>query len=253
MIDLHCHLLPGIDDGADTEELTLQMIHQAIDEGIETIVVTPHHDNGSYYNPSSTIVRVCENIQNKIQSLDLPITILPGQEVRITKRTLDEMEKGHLQTLADTDYILIELPTMEIPREMDDTLFELRVAGYKPILAHPERNAAIIADPNRLLEWVQEGLYSQITSHSLTGLFGKKIQRFSEDLLKNGLAHFIATDAHHVNVRNLSLSRAYERITALSGSDFSLRIQENSLAVIENEEIWASDALWKKKKWFKWW
>lgn len=253
MIDIHCHLLPNIDDGAASEEIALEMAAQAVSEGIHTVIATPHHSNGKYHTPRETIHSAVASVNRLFERHNIALEVFSGQEVRLTRSTLEEMEKGELQTLGNSKYLLVELPSMEVPRFTDELLYEIRVAGWKPVLAHPERNAELVANPQKLLEWVQEGLYTQVTSHSLTGMFGKKLQQFSLSLFKNGLAHLVASDAHEPRNRNIALNQAYHHLVAGIGQSFADSIKYNAEAILANDRLETVEPAWKMKKWYQWW
>ena len=237
MIDIHSHILPSLDYGAKTMEDSLEMARLAVREGIETIVATPHHKNGVYENEKATILPSIDLFQKQLEINQIPLTVLPGQEVRIYGELLEEWEQGSIQTINDTPYILIEFPSNHIPRYAKTLFFELLNKGLYPILVHPERNAAIMENPNLLYDFAQMGVASQLTSGSITGKFGKKIKKISNDLVAANLIHFIASDAHNVTSRQFWMNEARDEIEKQFGMSQLYYFEENARFVIEGQPI----------------
>lgn len=152
MIDLHCHILAGIDDGAESMDASLAMAREAVDQGITHILCTPHHNNGRYDNPKATVISTVALLQAELDQRNLPLTLLEGQEVRITGELLEEIRRDQIlfTDLSDV-YLLIEFPTMDVPAYTEELFFELRALGKVPVIVHPERNAKFREDPNRLI------------------------------------------------------------------------------------------------------
>lgn len=238
MIDIHCHILPGIDDGAKTSGDTLTMLKSAIDEGITTITATPHH-NPQFNNESSLILKKVKEVQNIIDEHQLPIEVLPGQEVRIYGDLLKEFSEGKLLTAAGTSsYILIEFPSNHVPAYAKELFYNIQLEGLQPILVHPERNSGIIENPDILFDFIEQGVLSQITASSVTGHFGKKIQKLSFKMIENHLTHFVASDAHNVTSRAFKMKEAFEIIEDSYGSGVSRMFQNNAESVILNESFY---------------
>ncbi len=162
MIDIHCHILPGIDDGAKTAEDTLTMLKSAIDEGITVITATPHL-NPEYHNEAPLILTKVKEVQTMIDENHLPIQILPGQEVRIYGDLLKDFSDGKLLTSAGTStYMLVEFPTNHVPRYAGELFYNMKLQGIQPILVHPERNSGIIENPKLLFEFIEQGVLSKL-------------------------------------------------------------------------------------------
>lgn len=213
MIDIHCHILSGIDDGAKTALDTLTMLKSAVDEGITTIAVSPHH-NPQYNNERPLILEKVAEVQQIVRENQLSIENLPRQEVRIYGDLLQDYAAGKLVTSSDrSHYILIEFPSNHVPKYATQLFYDMNLNGLQPILVHPERNAGIIENPDLLYEFVEQGVLSQITASSITGHFGKKIQKLSFQIIENELAHFVASDAHNVTSRAFKMREAFEIIT----------------------------------------
>ena len=238
MIDIHCHILSGIDDGAKTSRDTLTMLKSAIDEGITVITATPHH-NPEFNNESPLILKKVEEVQDLIDAYHLPIQILPGQEVRIYGDLLKDFAQGKLLTVAGTsNYMLIEFPSNHVPEYAKELFYHMQLQEIQPILVHPERNTKIIEHPEILFNFIEQGVLSQITASSITGHFGKKIQKLTFQIIENHLTHFVASDAHNVTSRAFKMKEAFEIIEERYGSDLSQRFKDNAQSVILNKSVY---------------
>ncbi|MQW22627.1 MULTISPECIES: tyrosine-protein phosphatase [unclassified Lactococcus] len=250
MIDLHCHILPAIDDGAKTDEDTLKMLQTAVAEGIKVITASPHH-NPEYHNESEGILKKVKEVDAIIQKHQLPIQVLPGQEVRIYGELLEDYEAGKLLTSAGTtNYMLIEFPSNHVPRYASKLFYNMKLQGLQPILVHPERNTGIIENPNLLYDFVEQGVLSQITASSVTGHFGKKIQKLTFQIIEHKLTHFVASDAHNITSRTFKMKEAFELITNEFGEEVSKRFDINAHSVLLNESIYPNSPSRIKNKKF---
>lgn len=238
MIDLHCHILPGVDDGAQTLEDSLAMAEKAISQGITHILCTPHHNNGKYKNPKQTVIPRVAQLQEELDQRQLPLTVLEGQEVRITGDLLEDMSRDEIlfTDLEDT-YILIEFPTMDIPAYTEQLFFELRGLGKIPVIVHPERNAKFREDPNRLIPFLDMGVLAQLTAPSYVGTFGKSIQKTAKEMVKHNLVQMVASDAHGVTKRNFYLKEAFEAIEKDFGQEKFLAMQQVAKDLLNGDFI----------------
>ncbi|MGG4407205.1 CpsB/CapC family capsule biosynthesis tyrosine phosphatase [Niallia taxi] len=237
MIDIHCHILPGVDDGPKSIKESLVMAREAVNEGIKTIIATPHHKNNTYENTKNLIIENV-NIFNKIlQHENIPLEILPGQENRIFGEILEDYQKGEILTLNNTKYIFIEFPSSSVPRFAERLLYEIQIEGLTPIIVHPERNKEILEKPSILYKFVSNGALTQITAASVAGYFGKSIKKFSYQLIEYNLTHFVASDAHNVSSRSFKLNEAYELIRNDFGLDYAYLFLDNSEHLISDNSI----------------
>ena len=237
MIDIHCHILPGIDDGAQTEAETIAMGKQAIKNGIHTVIATPHHKNRTFDNYKEEIVTQVKFLNELYKKSNIELIVLPGQEVRIYGELIEDIQNGDIQSLNDSKYLLIEFPSDQIPRYTEQLFFDIQREGIIPVIAHPERNRDIYTNPNRLYELVRLGALAQLTSGSLTGVFGKEIKEVSYQLLDSNLIHFIASDAHDTKIRKFTLNEAYNIVQERYGIGMRYSIEENAKYLIMNENI----------------
>jgi protein-tyrosine phosphatase len=258
MIDIHAHILPGLDDGARTLRESLKMCLIAYRDGTRTIVATPHTLNGVYQNDRSTILakvrelnralikfglqnphygmRILasktQNPQSTIRNSKLQdrnpkfeIRILPGADVHFSDVTLCQLDAGKVTTLGDGGKsLLIEFPSQGIPYGAEDVLFQMIARGFIPIISHPERNLEIGQSPRRYSEMIRMGCLGQITAMSLTGGFGPVVRRAVRELLVRGLVHVIASDAHPADGRPPVLSPAVQAAARIVGQKEALKM-----------------------------
>jgi protein-tyrosine phosphatase len=212
MIDLHCHILPNVDDGARSLEESLKMAQRAVEDGIEAIVATPHSLDGVYANRVEDIVSGVDALRGALSGNHLDLKLYPGADLHLCTNMVQRISSGEACTINDAGkHILLELPSQMIPNGVKDEIFALKLNGVTPIITHPERNAVVQHDPGILYELVQMGALAQVTAMSLTGDFGEFIGRISHSLLKHRLVHIIASDAHSTKDRPPVLSRAVEK------------------------------------------
>ncbi|WHX40392.1 tyrosine protein phosphatase [Mesobacillus sp. AQ2] len=250
MIDLHCHILAGIDDGAQSMEDSIEMARAAVREGIDTIIATPHHKNGRYVNTKRAIIQKTNELNEVLQAEKIPLKILPGQEPAIHGELMSGITLGEVSTLNNSKYIFIELPAGHVPRYTDKLLYDLQMEGKIPIIVHPERNQEIIERPDILYQLVKKGAFSQITASSICGIFGKKIKGFSEQLIEANLAHFIASDAHNTNKRAFHMAHAYDQIDTHYGVDMVYFFKENAELLVQDHHVYKEVPQRVKKKKF---
>ncbi|SDB81127.1 protein-tyrosine phosphatase [Pelagirhabdus alkalitolerans] len=251
MIDTHCHILPGLDDGAKHIEESVAMAKEAINQGIHTIVATPHHKNGRYDNPKEKVLSAVENLNRQLQDRNLPLTILPGQEIRLYGELVNDIEHNDLLTMNQSGrYLFVELPTNHIPRFTKQLLFDIQLHDLVPVIVHPERNTEFLEHPNRLYEFVRQGVLTQITASSLVGKFGKKMKKFSHELIESNLTHFIASDAHGVTSRGFMMTEATKEIEKTYGVSTLYMFTENARLLVEGEPVFVNEPLRIERKKF---
>lgn len=220
--DIHCHLLPGIDDGAPDIATSLAMAQMAVADGTHTIVVTPHQLGNYSANQGEEIRRQTKLLQRVLNEHSIPLELLPGGDVRIEDGMIEKILAGDVMTLGDHHtHVLLELPH-ELYFPLENVLGELQRHGISGVLSHPERNQGILHDPTLLPPLVELGCLMQVTAGSLMGTFGSRSQELSEWMLEQGLVHFIATDAHGARSRRPLMRRAYDRIAELVGEPTAL-------------------------------
>jgi protein-tyrosine phosphatase len=257
MIDLHSHILFGIDDGPKAIEESIQMCRIGYQDGIRTIVATPHILPGIYQNNRSTILTKLQQLNNalmkfgvqglgfRVKNLDpmtqLPndsiteLEILPGADVHFSSDVLQRYEEGEIVTVNDQGrYLMVEFAFQGIPYQAEEVLFKLLTKGITPIISHPERNMEIAQRPKRYYEMIRMGCLGQVTAMSLTGDFGSGVRRIAEKLLSKRLIHMIASDAHSADGRPPILSAAVKAAEKIVGKEEAQKmVTEYPQAVID--------------------
>jgi protein-tyrosine phosphatase len=196
-IDLHCHLLPGIDDGARDLDQALAMARLAVADGIRVAVLTPHHLNGVYNNPASDVQRAVATFREALIAEGIGLKVLPGSELHLVPELPGELTAGRAMTIANLGKaVLVELPVHTVPMGTEQILEQVIAQGLIPIIAHPERNSHLRQHPEILTDWVEMGCLGQITAQSCTGQFGPQVRESAHHMVTGGLIHIIASDAH---------------------------------------------------------
>lgn len=237
MIDIHSHILPGIDDGAQTIEDSIKMAKTAVNEGITSIIATPHHKNNQFNNLKSSILTKVNELNSVLKQENIPLTVLPGQEVRIYGEVIEDYNKEEILTLNHTKYLFIEFPSSSVPRYAERLLYDLQTEGIIPIIVHPERNKELQEKPDLLYQFVKSGALTQVTASSVVGYFGKNVKKFSEQLIEYNLTHFIASDAHNIHNRTFKMAEALDMIEANYGMDYIYLFKENAQFLVEDKNI----------------
>jgi protein-tyrosine phosphatase len=251
MIDLHCHILPDVDDGPRNVAESVEMAKQAVRQGIKTIIATPHHRNEKYENHGQTLFRQVEEFNRVLKSENLDLTVLPGQETRIFGEMVEGLATGEILSLNQGKYVLVELPSGHVPRYTSQLMFDIQLKGFVPVIVHPERNQEIIENPEVLYQLVKKGALTQVTASSVTGHFGKTIKKFTHQLLEANLTHFIASDAHNTTSRGFKMVEAYGVVEKVFGVDFVYMLRENAELVLAGKSIYKeSPERIKRKKIF---
>jgi len=237
-VDIHCHLLPGIDDGAVGWDESLAMARLAVDDGISTVVATPHQLGSYSRNAGETIRASCRQLQEFFDQRGVALHVVPGADVRIEPDLIRKVDTGEVVTLGDhRRYVLLELPH-ELYFSLDRLLRDLRAAGLIGILSHPERNLGILGQPHVVEPLVDAGCLLQVTAGSLTGSFGPQVGNFAEWLVLQGFVHFVATDAHGAKSRRPLMSRAFERVAQVAGHKTALELcSGNPARVVANQMV----------------
>lgn len=238
IIDLHSHLLPGVDDGAQTVEDSLALARQAVQEGVTHTVLTPHHRNGRYNNYAKHVLDCVEKLQSIYEEHDIPLRIYGGQEIHLTEHFFDDLYNGHLLSLdGQGRYYLVEFPSRRIPDFAEGYFWEMLEQGITPVIAHPERNGIIMADYSVMERFVQMGCLGQLTAVSMSGAIGQKYQRIGADLLKRGLVHLMASDAHSVKWRPMNVQKGFSWIEKEFGAEVVRGLKDNARAIFNSDPV----------------
>lgn len=223
-VDIHCHLLPGIDDGATDWDESLAMARLAASGGTTTIIATPHQLGSFGHNSADAIRRSVHELEQRLNAADVPVKVLPGADVRIEEPLVERLLSREVLTLGDHGrHVLLELPH-ELYLPLEPLLERLWRHNIVAILSHPERNQGILRRPEVLGSIVDAGCLTQITAGSLCGSFGAECRQLAESIVVDGLVHFVATDGHGSRTRRPIMSRAFERVSQLAGVDVAVEL-----------------------------
>jgi len=235
MVDLHCHILPGLDDGPAAIEESVAMAESAIADGITHVVATPH-SSGEYFFDFERVRRVRDDLQAKIGNR---LELGTGCDFHLNPENLESLRhNSSIYCINQRHYLLVEFNEISIPPALDQTLHDLQLAGIRPIITHPERNSILRARSERLRKWVQQGCFAQVTGAALTGTFGPTCQADALRWIREGLIHFVASDAHNTRTRPLVLQPAYDVVLDQFGeSKARALLVENPMAAFEGREL----------------
>lgn len=249
MVDLHCHLLPGIDDGSKSMEVSLRLAREAVENGVTHALLTPHHMNGRYVNHRQDVIKRTAEFRQQLQEHNIPLTVFPGQEVRINGQLLDALDKDDI-LFADTagKYLMLEFPDDDVPHYTNRMIFDLQKRGITPVIVHPERNTKIMAQPELLYQLLGKGCLSQITASSYVGTFGKKVEKFSRQLIEAGQGYVFASDAHDLPGRKYEMRQAFEKLSQEFDSELTEQYQNNARSIINGAGVQLNELQTIKKK-----
>ena len=201
MIDLHCHMLPGIDDGPLSLDVSLAMARCAVDDGIAFTACTPHIYPGLYENDRPGIEAAVEAFRRELAEAGIPLQLGVGADTHLAPDLAGGIRKGRVPTICGSRYLLLEPPHHVAPPRFAESVFTLMTAGIVPVITHPERLSWIENHYDVFADLVKQGCWMQLTAGSVTGRFGKRPQYWAERMLDEGLVHILATDSHHIDKR----------------------------------------------------
>lgn len=235
MIDIHCHPLSEVDDGAASFEVSVAMCKMAAADGVTHLVATPHCNYIFPFDPELNRHKLAE-LQAAVG--DSPKLLL-GCDFHLSYDNIQQcVQNAQDFTINRTSYLLVELPDQFIPQQFDRVYYEIQVAGLTPIITHPERNVVCHRKPELIYQWVTHGCLVQVTAQSYTGGFGRRALRFAESWLDRNLVHFFATDAHDVRHRPPVLSKCYQKLAKAKGEEVAdLLLRKNPEAVINGRPL----------------
>lgn len=251
IVDLHCHMLPGIDDGSPNMETSLELAEKAVLDGVTHILLTPHHLDNKYVNHREDVIKKTEEFQQVLDERGIALQVFPGQEVHING-DLPERYPDLLGTDIDTRYMLLELPHSNVPVYAEKIIFELQKLGVTPIIVHPERNKEIQSNLNILYNLIQKGVLAQVTATSYVGGFGENVANISKELVENRLVQIVASDAHALKGRNFVLHEALNSIGNDFGPQAAMEFEKNAENILNGNSVIARGyrQVQKKKRFF---
>jgi protein-tyrosine phosphatase len=253
MVDLHCHILPGVDDGPQDMELSLEMARAAIEAGTTHLVATPHA-NTEYFFDYPRIRSLCHQLQKEVGD---KLQLTTGCDFHLNPENLVSLKSQSPRfCINQKNYLLVEFNEIAIPPAADQTLHEIQLQQIRPIVTHPERNKLLRLRPERLANWARKGIYAQVTGGALTGRFGPQALENAMRWIGAGMIHFVSSDAHNMSSRPISLQGAYEVVEKEFGEETARALfVENPMAAYEGKDLpWVpeleDERLGKKKKRF---
>lgn len=237
MIDMHSHILFGVDDGPENMEESLLLLNQAVKEGITGIISTSHAYHPQFHVSKEVVLKQVQSLNELAKENNLPIQIYPGQELRLKDFITTEIAANDALSLASSKYILLELPSQGIPAYTIQIIQELLNQNKVPIIAHPERNKAIAEKPSRLARLITHGALAQVTAGSLAGHFGKSIQKTALQLVDAHLVHVYGSDVHNSTTRPFLYNKGLDYLDKHKRHELTDILLENNTRIITNQEV----------------
>ncbi len=237
-IDIHCHVMPGVDDGSPDMASSLEMLRIAEKEGITHMILTPHHKPMHHNVSPEHNVAYRKKLKEAAEAEGIKVKLFSGNEIYYSDETMDELINGQICSLAGSDYVLVEFHPTATWKSIQNAAYRVQGAGYIPIMAHVERYSDIVSHPARIADLIQMGCYMQGNASSVMGDYGFGIKHFCKKLLKDELVHFVASDAHDDKKRAPKLLGCRNYVDRKFGSDYADRLFFlNAASVIRNEQI----------------
>lgn len=237
-LDMHCHILPGVDDGSRSMDMSMAMLDFAYEEGIRAIILTPHYHGGYVETERTVIDETFEELNKHSRKLHPDLKLFIGNEIYYYPSVPEWIEEGRVHTLADSDYVLLEFSTPVEKRELLEAVQNLCSHGYYPVLAHVERYDCLVRDPFYVGELIDNGAYIQVNSRTVTGEGGMKIKHFVKRLLKEEWIHFIGTDAHSMGGRKPEIADCADYIIRKCSEEYAAGIlYANAVNIIKNRPL----------------
>lgn len=247
IVDLHCHILPGVDDGSPDLGHSLNLAKDAVKDGVTHILATPHHLDNEYVNHAQDIVKAAADFQEQLDANGINLRVFPGQEVHING-DLPQKYDDLLGIDANKHYMLLEFPHGNVPGYAKRLIFDLKKQGITPVICHPERNHEIQENLDLLYDFISDGALAQITATSYVGGFGSHVAEISKKLVEHNLVQIVASDAHTLKGRKFVLSEALNQIAEDFGEKKAMQFEKNAEALINGQRVSAGEISKVKKK-----
>ena len=242
MIDVHHHLLPGLDDGSPDLTTSVSMSRMAANDGITHVVCTPHASGRYTFTPEAVAAKLAE-LRTALAAESISLKLGSGCDFHLSYDNIqDALTHPAKYTVNGKNYLMVELPDFGISPSLSEAFYEFQLAGITSVLTHPERNQTLQKNPERLAEWMRNGMLVQVTTSSVLGKMGKTAERMAHQLLADRWVHFLATDAHNLTSRPPKMREACDAVAKRYGSEYAQRLcVDNPLAVFEGRPLGAQD------------
>lgn len=241
MIDIHSHILPGVDDGASDLSVALRMLEQAYEAGTHCMVMTPHCNVPGYFrnfNDEDRLRKKMIEFENIVKEEGIPIQLIHGMEVYGSTRTRDYLKEGRLITLNNSRYLLIEFPFQGDADYVTDILEDVLMEGYIPVVAHPERYAYVQEEIGVLDRWIRMGCVTQVNKGSILGRFGSVVEGCAWFLLEHGMVAAVASDAHHYKMRTAVMDETAHVLEDAYDREYArMLLQTNPAGILQGKEV----------------
>jgi protein-tyrosine phosphatase len=240
VLDIHSHILPGIDDGSKNMEMTLKMLRNAEEDGTKEIVATPHYLLEYGESTIKEVKVLVEEVNSLIYKEGINIKVYSGQEVYYNENIVEDYMKGNIGTINDSRYMLIEFPMHRFQENVFDILYEFQVRDIIPIIAHPERYKPFREQPSLINDFIDEGYLFQMNAGSIEGKFGESIKKTANLFLENNIYNFIGSDAHDIENRNTGLQKAINILNEKNKDNKKINehiFEDSSKKLLENDLV----------------
>ena len=248
MIDIHSHLLYGVDDGSKNKEMTLNMLRIAEASGTKKIVITPHFVRGHYEYDFRQLNHKFKELKRLVKRQKIKVQLFLGQEVYCSEKMLDDFKAGRISTINNSRYMLIEMPLKTFnTTEVLDAVYEMKLQGIVPIIAHPERYVKFIEDNLCINKFIEEGCLFQLNSGSISGQFGRKVKKTAKVFLKNNIYNFIGSDAHRDTKRKPNLKPGIKKIKRINKDALNVFVDSGEKLLLNKDIKFVGKKIVKKK------
>lgn len=253
LVDIHCHILPSLDDGAKSYQEAIEMARIAWSDGITDIIATPHTRDGLHDQQAAVVLESIQQLRLALEQENILVRIHPGMEIHAHAELVENLFSGEIFSLGnEMKYVLLEFPSTHFPLFSHSLISHLLDRGITPVIAHPERIEVFRHKPSLLREWTSLGAIGQVTAGSLLGFFGQTARASANEFVKQRLVHVIASDGHHTRTRRPELSAAYEALQSLLPEEEVNLFRTNAKAILHGEALPILPALGKtrQRRWF---
>ena len=235
---MHCHILPGVDDGSKNMDMSLQMLDYAYNEGIRAHILTPHYHGGYVETERSVIDRTFGELRSRLNKVHPDMQLFPGHEIYYYPSVPEWIEEGRVHTLADSGYALLEFSTGVEKRELLEAVKNMCGYGFYPVLAHVERYDCLVKDPSYVGKLIDNGAYIQVNSGTVAGDGGIRIRHFIKKILKEEWVHFIGTDAHSMGSRKPQIAECAKYLMKRCSEEYAAELlYKNAISIINNRPL----------------